>query len=219
MPSPSSAASSPATDVAIVQRMRPNRPGSFSWESTTSTRWRCCPSRPPQRVPPFARAADGSRDRDERQEQLRFLTTMLASVRWLLDRFEQAAAQLAAELGSTRCGGCIRHRKAVGVPGQFGVPLNCPAGFGRCPRCNRRSSALETPSPTASRPPSSCGTPRARNRPCVCRRLRPRCGHDNCLAVVTASRAARSVLGDITGQSCLISRHVSLLVQGGPCCA
>lgn len=165
----------------------------------------------------FARAADSSRDRDERQEQLRSLTTTLASVRRLLDRCEQVAAQLAVELDSTGCVGVCAAEWPV-CQGCPGVPLSYSAGVGRCPRCDRtvecardRFACGESTTVVLR---DATGTEQALCLSHAAATLR----HITCLAVVTASRPARAVLGEVTGQSCVISRHVPPLVhlQGRP---
>ena len=95
----------------------------------------------------FARAADFSGDRDERQEQLRSLATTLAS----------------------------------GEPTTVGLrDFTGP------------EQALCLSHPAAA--------------------LR----HITCFALVTASRPARDVLGDVTGQNCLSSPPVPPLVPGRP---
>lgn len=96
----------------------------------------------------FARAADFSRDRDERQEQLRSLMTTLASG-------EPTTVVL---------------RDAIGTEQAL-----CPS---------HPAAALR---------------------------------HITCFALVTASRPARAVLGEVTGQSCVICPLVTPLVPGGPC--
>ncbi|MEX2289090.1 MAG: hypothetical protein WD794_02030 [Mycobacteriales bacterium] len=96
----------------------------------------------------FARGVDFSRGRDERQEQLRPLTTALAS-------------------GEPTT---VVFRDAID-PEQLLLPSHA-------------ASALR---------------------------------HITCLAVVSAPRPAQAVLGEVAGQSCMISQQVHVLVPGRPC--
>jgi hypothetical protein len=95
----------------------------------------------------FARAADFSRDRDERQKQLRSLTTTPGSG-------EPTTVVLRDAIGTEQAL-CLSHPAAA---------------------------------------------------------LR----HITCLTVVTTSRPARDVLGEVNGQNCVSSPPVPPLVQGGP---
>jgi len=163
----------------------------------------------------FGRASGPSGDRGERQAQLRLLTMPLASVRGPFDRGEQAAAQLGAEVQSTCCGGM----RAAGWPvrqGSSGVPLSCLAGVGRYPRCDRSVScaqdrvAYSEPTTVVLRDNVGADQTLCRAHPS------PTLRHITCLVVVTASLPARAILGELTGQSCLISSFVPWLVQGRP---
>ncbi len=151
----------------------------------------------------FARATDPGRDFTERQEQLRSLRSMLASVRRQLDQSEQAVARLTAELDSTRAW------------------WRCSAGGAvcrRCPLCERTVPreagrfACDEPSTVVLR--DATGTEQALclwHAAAAIRRTRS-------LAVVSASRPDRAALGEVAGESCVARRHVGLLVdrQGGP---
>ncbi len=155
----------------------------------------------------FARATDPSRDRVERREQLRSLRTTLASVRRLLDRCEQAATQLAAELDATRGGQACSAGWAV-CQGCQGVPLSCSDGVGQCPRCERTvqldRGRFACGEPTAVVLRDAIGTEQALCLSHAAAAMR----HSACLKVVTASRPARAVLGEFAGHSCGISRHL-----------
>ena len=165
----------------------------------------------------FARATDPGRDFTERQEQLRSLRSMLASVRRQLDESEQAVTRLTTELGSIRRGqtcsteGIVCRRCLV-------APLSRSAGVGRCLRCQRTVQldrdhfACEERATVVLR--DATGTEQALCLPHAAAAIR----HTRKLAVVSASRPDRAALGEVAGESCVIRRHVGLLVdsQGGP---
>lgn len=165
----------------------------------------------------FARAADSGRDLDERQEQLRSLRLMLTTVRRHLDLCEQAAARLAAELDSTlsgrRCSAgweACRHYPAAPVRRSAGVP-GCPE-CERTVRLDRGRLGCGEPSTVVLR--DAAGAEQAlcmSHAVAAIRRTRN-------LAVVSASRPDRGVLGEVAGERCVVRRHASPLVnaQGGP---
>lgn len=214
MAAPLRAASSPATGVAIVPPMRRTGQGGRHGVVIVEPLAVVLVTVASANVD-FGRASGPSGDRGERQAQLRLLTMPLASVRRLLDRDEQAAAQLGAEVQSTSCGGM----RAAGWPvcqGSSGVPLSCLAGVGRYPRCDwsvsRAQDRVAYSEPTTVAFRDNIGADQAL---CLAHPA-PTLRHITCLAVVTASPPARAVLGEVTGQSCLISSPVPSLVQGRP---
>lgn len=165
----------------------------------------------------FARATDPGRDFTERQEQLRSLRSMLASVRRQLDQSEQAVARLTTELGWVRRGQTCSTEWAV-CRRCLVAPLSPSAGVGRCPRCQRtvpldrdhfacgeRATVVLRDATGAEQ--AMCMSHAA----AAIRRTRN-------LAVVSASRPDRAALGEVAGESCVVRRHVSLPVdsQGGP---
>ncbi len=165
----------------------------------------------------FARAADAGRDLGERQEQLRSLRSMLTTVRRHLDLCEQAAARLAAELDSTlsgrRCSAgweVCRHYPAAPVRRSAGVP-GCPE-CERTVRLDRGRLGCGEPSTVVLR--DATGAEHALCLSHAAAAIR----HTRYLAVVSASRPDRAALGEVAGESCVVRRHVGLLVdsQGGP---
>lgn len=164
----------------------------------------------------FARATDPSRDRAERQEQLRSLTTMLASVRRLVDRCELVVTQLAAEFNSTGWGRACAAGWVV-CPDCPGGALSCSAGVGRPPRCGWMVKCVQGR--------FACGEPTtivlwdatcSEQAPCLSHVAAiPR--HISCIAVVTASGPVRAVLGEVTDQRCVICPPLPSLVQRRSC--
>lgn len=165
----------------------------------------------------FARATDPGRDFTQRQEQLRSLRSMLASVRRQLDQSEQAVARLTTELGSICCGRACSTGWAV-CRRCLVAPLSRSAGVGRGPRCQRTVQL--------DRDHFACG-----ERATVVLRDATGAEQGLCmshavaairrtrnLAVVSASRPNRAVLGEVAGESCVVRRHASLLVdsKGAP---
>ncbi len=165
----------------------------------------------------FARAADPGRDLTERQEQVRSLRSMLASVRRQLDHSEQAVAKLTAELDSTRswprcsAGGAVCRRC-------LGAPLSGSEGVGRCPLCERTVPleagrfACGEPSTVVMR--DATGSEQALCLSHAAATIR----HTPHLTIVSASRLDRAVLDEVAHESCVISRHLRPLVdvQGRP---
>ena len=165
----------------------------------------------------FARATDPGRHPNERQEQLRSLRSMLTTVRRHLDRCEQAAARLAAELDSADSGRTCSAGWAV-CQHYPGAPVTRSAGIDGCPRCER------TGRPDRGR--LGCGelttvvlrdATGAEQGMCLSHAAAAirRTPH---LAVLSASRPDRAVLGEVAGESCVARRHASLLLdaQDGP---
>jgi hypothetical protein len=165
----------------------------------------------------FARATDPGRDLNERQEQLRSLRSSLTTVRRHLDRCEQAAARLAAELDSTVSGrtcsagwAVCRHYPAA--------PARCSTSVDVCPRCERTGRLdrgrlrCSEPSTVVLRDATAVEQALCLSHAAAAIRRTPH------LAVVSASRPDRAVLGEVTRKSCVVSRHASLLLdaQGGP---
>ncbi len=165
----------------------------------------------------FARAADPGRDLTERQEQLRSLTSTLASVRRQLDHSEQAVARLTEELDSTRSRRTCSAGWAV-CQRCLGAPLTGSAGIGHCLRCEQtvrldpgRFGCAE-PSTVVMR--DATGTEQALCLSHAAATIR-RTPH---LIIVSASRRDRAVLDEVSHESCVIGRNLSPLVdrQGRP---
>ena len=165
----------------------------------------------------FARATDPGRDLNERQEQLRSMSSMLTTVRRHLDRCEQAAAQLAAEPDSTLSWGTCSAGWAV-CRHYPGAPARRSAGVDDCPLCERtgrldrgRLGCGEL-STVVLRDATAVEQALCLSHAAAAIRRTPH------LAVVSASRPDRAVLGEVAGESCVVSRRASLLLdaQGGP---
>jgi len=92
----------------------------------------------------FARATDPGREMTERQEQLRSLRSILASVRRQLDQSDQAVARLTTELGSIRYGADVLCRVGS-VPALPGCAIE---PFSR----RRPQPAVSADGPAGSRP-------------------------------------------------------------------
>jgi hypothetical protein len=165
----------------------------------------------------FARATDPGRDLNERQEQLRSVRSMLTTVRRHLDRCEQAAARLAAELNSAVSGRTCSAGWAM-CRQHPGAPVRRSAGVDGCPRCDR------TVRPDPGR--FGCGEPStvvmrdaAGVEQALClSHAAATIRHTPSVSIVSASRPDRAALGEVAGESCVVSRRPSLLVdaQGGP---
>lgn len=165
----------------------------------------------------FARATDPGRDLNERQEQLRSLRSRLTMLRRHLDRCEQAVARLTAELDAAvaarRCSATwavCRHCPAAPVRRSAGVD-GCP-GCERTVRLDRGRQGCGEPSAVVLR--DATGAEQALCLSHAAAAIR----HTRYLAVVSASRADRAALGEVAGESCVVRRHVGLLLdaQGGP---
>jgi hypothetical protein len=159
----------------------------------------------------FARVADAHHDLSERRQQLMVLQACLVSMGRLLDRCHSETALLASDLAELRpspdrclalwavCGHCV------------GAPLSPSGERADCPRCGR----ITVLSPSGR----SCGDP-----PSV--KIRDSTGAEQmlCLShaaaairhvervvVVSASRADRAVLTEISNESNIVRRRVSRL--------
>lgn len=121
----------------------------------------------------FARATDPGRDLNERQVQLQALRSRLTMLRTHLDRCEQAAARLAAELDLTLYGRRCSAGWAV-CRHYPGAPVRRSAGVDGCTQCERTVRL--------DRGRLGCGEPStavlrdatAPSRPCACHTPRPR---------------------------------------------
>ena len=165
----------------------------------------------------FARAADPGRDPDERQEQLRSLRSLLTTVRRHLDRCEQAAARLAAELDSTNSGRTCSAGWAVcwHYPG---APARRSAGVDHCPRCERTGRLDRRRLGCGELATVVLGDATGAEQALCLSHAAAAIRRTPHLAVMSASRPDRAVLGEVAGESCVVSRHASLLLdaQGGP---
>lgn len=100
----------------------------------------------------------------------------------------------------------------------LGATLSVSEGVGRCPRCERTVPrkagrfACGEPSTVVLRDATSTEQALCLSHAAAATR------HTRYLAVVSASRPDRAALGEVAGESCVVRRHVGLLVdaQGGP---
>ena len=165
----------------------------------------------------FARATDPGRDLNERQEQLRSLSSMLTTVRRHLDRCEQAAARLAAELDSTNSGRTCSAGWAV-CRHYPDAPARCSAGVDGCPRCERTGRLDRRRLGCGELATVVLGDATGAEQALCLSHAAAAIRRTPHLAVVSASRPDRAVLGEVAGESCVVGRHASLLLdeQGGP---
>jgi hypothetical protein len=159
----------------------------------------------------FARVADAHRDHSERQQQLMVLQACLVSMARLLDRCHSQTARLANDLAELRpstdrcpapwpvCRHCAR------------VPLSPSGERARCPRCGRITvlppsgrSCEDTPSVKIR---DSTGAEQMLCLSHAAAAIR----HVERLVVVSASRADRAVLTEISQESNIVRRRVSRL--------
>lgn len=166
----------------------------------------------------FARATDPGRDLNERQEQLQSVRSMLTTVRQHLDRSERAAARLAAELDSA-----VSRRTCSAIEAVCrhypGAPVRRFSGSDGCPRCEQtvrldqgRLSCGQPSSVVLREEGTGAESALCLSHAAAAIRRTPH------LAVVSASRPDRALLGEVAGESCVVRRHAGLLVvpQVGP---
>jgi hypothetical protein len=157
----------------------------------------------------FARVVDAHRDHSERRQQLMALQACLVSMGWLLDRCHAEAARLASDLAELRPSAdrCLALWPVCRLCA--GVPLSGERA--RCPRCGR-ITVLPPGRRGCEDPPTvkirdSTGAEQMLCLSHAAAAIR----HVERLVVVSASRADRAVLTEISRENNIVRRRFSRL--------
>jgi hypothetical protein len=160
----------------------------------------------------FARACDPRRDSSERCDHLKSLELTLSSLRQLLDRCEQATAQLAAEVrtpdGAAPCtapSGSCRHCLG-GAPG-CSDPVDC--GRSCDSGIERRHVGRRCGEPAVVTVRDLAGTQKVL---CLTHAEDAVRKVDH-LSIVAASRSSRAILAEVAGATCVVNRRATRLPE------